>query len=160
MCDYSLMNVPNRLATEGEELITYKFPSSSIGLITLANLQRIVAAENSSSKGLVSLLAKIIRPAGKLPLVAICIPPGARLAMQNIPDQLQRSLQVTANEEVTFTQITASPNMYRDAVRFHNGKEVRLQELRTGQRFRVLHLSLADESEPALEETQPVRHRG
>jgi hypothetical protein len=46
---------------------------------------------------------------------------------------------------VTFTQITAAANTYRDAVRFTNGREVRLQELREGQRVRVLDLSAAEE---------------
>ena len=36
-------------------------------------------------------------------------------------------------------------NSYRDAVRFANGREVRLQELREGQRVRVVDLSLAEE---------------
>ncbi len=48
-------------------------------------------------------------------------------------------------EEVTFTQISAAANSYRDAVRFANGREVRLQELREGQRVRVLDLSMAEE---------------
>jgi hypothetical protein len=52
---------------------------------------------------------------------------------------------VRATEEVTFTQITASAHSYRDAVRFANGREVRLQELREGQRVRVLDLSMAEE---------------
>ena len=34
---------------------------------------------------------------------------------------------------------------YRDAVRFPNGREVRLQELREGQRVTVLDLSVAEE---------------
>ncbi|HEY7307302.1 MAG TPA: hypothetical protein VH601_24475 [Bryobacteraceae bacterium] len=156
MCDYSLMNVPNRLATEGEELITYKFPSGSIGLITLPNLQRIVSAERCGSKGLRSLFTKVIRPTGQLRAIAVCVPPGARLRMQSIPERLQCRLEAGANEEVTFTQITAATNRYRDAIQFHNGKEVLLQELRTGQRFRVLDLSLANEREPALEQAQPV----
>jgi hypothetical protein len=46
---------------------------------------------------------------------------------------------------VTFTQITAAVNSYRDAVRFNNGREVRLQELREGQRVMVLDLSVAEE---------------
>ncbi len=46
---------------------------------------------------------------------------------------------------MTFTQITAAVNSYRDAVRFPNGREVRLQELREGQRVTVLDLSLAEE---------------
>ena len=52
---------------------------------------------------------------------------------------------VAADEEVVFTQITAAANSYRDAVRFRNGREVRLQELREGQKVRVLDLSVAEE---------------
>ena len=32
MCDYSLMAVPNRLAQEGEDLVTHRFPTGSLGL--------------------------------------------------------------------------------------------------------------------------------
>ena len=58
---------------------------------------------------------------------------------------MQRRLGVGPLEQVTFTQITASANAYRDAVRFRNGREVRLQELREGIRVRVLDLSFAQE---------------
>ena len=37
---------------------------------------------------------------------------------------------------MTFTQISAAVNSYRDAVRFANGRELRLQELREGMRVR------------------------
>ena len=42
-------------------------------------------------------------------------------------------------------RITAAVNSYRDAVRFPNGREVRLQELREGQRVQVMDLSGAEE---------------
>jgi hypothetical protein len=32
MCDYSLHGLPNRLAVEGEGLVTYRFPTGSGGL--------------------------------------------------------------------------------------------------------------------------------
>jgi hypothetical protein len=48
-------------------------------------------------------------------------------------------------EDVTFTQISAVVNTYRDAVRFTNGRELRLQELKEGVRVKVLDLSLAEE---------------
>jgi len=63
----------------------------------------------------------------------------------DIPARLQQDLGVGPCEAVTFTQISAAVNSYRDAVRFSNGREVRLQELREGQRVRVLDLSLAEE---------------
>jgi hypothetical protein len=36
-------------------------------------------------------------------------------------------------------------NSYRDAVRFTNGREIRLQELREGQTVKVLDLSVAED---------------
>src|SRR5262245_65148693 len=32
MCDYSLQGLPNRLAEEGEQLVTYRFRTGSIGM--------------------------------------------------------------------------------------------------------------------------------
>ena len=59
--------------------------------------------------------------------------------------RLQHDIGVGSEEDVTFTQLTASVNSYRDAVRFSNGKQVRLQELREGQRAKVLDLSCAED---------------
>ena len=74
--------------------------------------------------------------------------------LTDIPLYVQQSCSVGAIEEVTFTQVTAKPYAYRDAVRFRNGQEMLLQELNTGQRVRVLQLSLVDaEPEPAPEES-------
>jgi hypothetical protein len=78
------------------------------------------------------------------PVPAVCIPPGARLLLRDISEQWQKELGVGAVEEVTFTQITASPNSYRDSVRFPNGREVLLQRLQEGQRVRVLRLTPDD----------------
>jgi hypothetical protein len=64
---------------------------------------------------------------------------------QDIPIELQSSLKVGSAEEVTFTQLTAAANSYRDAVRLKNGNEIHLQELIEGQRVRVLQLALANE---------------
>lgn len=84
-------------------------------------------------------------PPKAAPVPAVCIPPGARLRLQDIPQRIQTDLGVGPVEEVTFTQITAAINTYRDAVRFANTREMRLQELREGQRVRVLDLSAAEE---------------
>jgi hypothetical protein len=65
--------------------------------------------------------------------------------MQDIPKRLQREFGGGRNEEVTFTQLTAQPYAYRDAVRFDNGREVLLQKLEPGQRAVVLRLALAEE---------------
>jgi len=61
-------------------------------------------------------------------------------------------LGVRGVEEVTFTQISARDNAYRDAVRFENGREVRLQEFCDGIRVRVLDLCGSETYEPIWEE--------
>jgi hypothetical protein len=66
--------------------------------------------------------------------------------LSDIPEDVQKSFSVAASEEVTFTQLTAIPHAYRDAVRFKNGREILLQRLNQGQRVRVLQLSLVEES--------------
>jgi hypothetical protein len=68
-------------------------------------------------------------------------------------------LGVRAEEEVTFTQITATVNSYRDSVRFSNGRVLRLQELREGQRVRVLDLSCAEVFEQVPEERAELLYR-
>lgn len=77
-------------------------------------------------------------PEPGIPVPAVCIPPGARLVLMDITEQLQDEIAVGRVEEVTFTQITAAPNAYRDAIRFRSGCEIQLQKLREGQRVRVV----------------------
>ncbi|MBV9504942.1 MAG: hypothetical protein JO323_08050 [Acidobacteriia bacterium] len=145
MCDYSLMAVPNRLAREGEELVAHRFPTGSLGLASPADLKRAADPPAPVRKNLWRTVVEFFNPPKTEPVPAVCIPPGARLELQDIPARLQHELGVCAAEQVTFTQITAAVNSYRDAVRFLNGREVRLQELREGQRVRVLDLSVAEE---------------
>jgi hypothetical protein len=49
-------------------------------------------------------------------------------------------------ENVTFVQLSADAYRYRDGIRFWHGKQVLLQEIREGVRFKVL--SLGTEAEP------------
>jgi hypothetical protein len=145
MCDYSLMAVPNRLAREGEELVAHRFPTGSLGLASPADLKRAVDPPPPVRRSLWRAAAEFFNPPKSEPVPAVCIPPGARLLLQDIPVRLQQELCLRPVERVTFTQISAAVNSYRDAVRFENGREVRLQELREGQRVRVLDLSVAEE---------------
>jgi hypothetical protein len=145
MCDYSLMAVPNRLAQEGEELVAHRFPTGSLGLASPDDLKRLANPPAPVRKSLLCTLKDFFNPPKTDPIPAVCIPPGARLQLQDIPVRLQNDLGVGSVECVTFTQITAAVNSYRDAVRFANGREVRLQELREGQHVRVLDLSMAEE---------------
>jgi hypothetical protein len=74
----------------------------------------------------------------------VCIPPGACLLLGGIPEDMQRSMKIGPSEKVTFTQISAEVNAYRDAVRLPNGIEVLLQRLREGQPVKVLRLAVTE----------------
>jgi hypothetical protein len=145
MCDYSLMAVPNRLAQEGEELVCHRFPTGSLGMASPRDLRRLTEPLQPAQKSFLRGLREFFNPPKNEPVPAVCIPPGARLELADIPARLQHELGVGPAERVTFTQITAAANSYRDAVRFANGRELRLQELPEGQRARVLDLSTAEE---------------
>ncbi|HXS94976.1 MAG TPA: hypothetical protein VN736_10245 [Candidatus Limnocylindrales bacterium] len=145
MCDYSLMAVPNRLAQEGEELVAHRFPTGSLGLASPADLKRAADPPAPARRNFWCAVKEFFNPPKTEPVAAVCIPPGARLQLQDIPARLQHEFCIGPIEDVTFTQISAAVNSYRDAVRFQNGREVRLQELREGQRVRVLDLSGAEE---------------
>lgn len=73
-------------------------------------------------------------------VVAVCVPDGARLLVMDIPEYLQRDLNVGRREDVIFRQLSGSSFQYRDAIRFRNGRQILLQKLREGQRVRVLDL--------------------
>ena len=120
MCDYSLAGVPNRLAVEGEQLVVHRFSTGSVGLAS--------ACSQLLSKG----------------TPAVCIPPGARLRLRDIPQALQLRFGLNATEEVTFVQLSAEAYQYRDAVRFQNGREILLQRLGCGQQVEVLSLASGD----------------
>jgi hypothetical protein len=138
MCDYSLMGVPNRLAREGEDLVLHEFRTGSRGLTPGTS---VTNTDTQMRFGVKRLFGNL-----EPERVAVCIPPGARLLLSDIPENVQNSFAVGASEEVTFTQLTARANAYRDAVRFDNGREILLQRLNKGQRVRVLRLSLVEES--------------
>jgi hypothetical protein len=140
MCDYSLMNVPNRLAREGEELVAHRFASGSMGLASDADLHPSHPPA-SPKRTFWAALRQFLDPAMASQPPAVCIPPGARLILRDIPEQMQGELGVgPAEEDVTFTQLSAESHAYRDAVRFRNGYEVLLQCLREGQRVKVVAL--------------------
>jgi hypothetical protein len=164
MCDYSLMSFPNRLAAEGEELLVHRFSCGAKGLAACSDLQSALTACSERRKTLLSLLDGIgsflkeivTAPDKSKSVPAVCIPPGARLLLRDIPVRLQMEVGVSKVEEVTFSQITSDAFSYRDAVRFSNGSEITLQQLQEGQRVRVLNLSPADAGNPALELLAPA----
>jgi hypothetical protein len=149
MCDYSLHTFPNRLAADGEDLVVHRFGAGSLGLASPADLGPAISAANSAKFWSWSSIKQWFQ--GQSPrqeaqnrIPAVCVPPGARLMVRDIPRSLQRELGVSETEEVVFIETTAEVNTYRDAVRFHNCRQVLLQELREGQRVRVLSTSAAE----------------
>jgi len=152
MCDYSLMSIPSRLALEGEELMVHRFSTGAMGLASSADLQTKAAPPGIEPRTFWSVVKEAFSSSKTEPVRAVCIPPGARLRLPDTPERMQRELGVGQDEEVIFTQITASAYSYRDTVRFRNGREIPLQALSEGQRVRVLDLSLAEAIEPFREE--------
>ncbi len=153
MCDYSLHTFPNRLATDGEDLVVHRFAAGSLGLASPADLGPVISAANSAKPWSWSRIKQWFQgPSWRLEaqrrIPAVCVPPGARLIVRDIPKNLQRELSVSQTEEVEFIQTTAEVNVYRDAVRFRNCRQILLQELREGQRVRVISTSVM-EPEPA-----------
>jgi hypothetical protein len=158
MCDYSLQGVPNRLAVEGEELVTYRFPTWSVGMATPTD----IAAANRPKpqvecrRSWWSALRHWLDPHMELDQVpAVCIPPGAHLFMNHIPEVLRRKFALQAVEDVTFVQLSADAYRYRDGIQFRNGKQVLLQELTEGVRFKVLSLASSQQGTEAEPQRVP-----
>ena len=101
MCDYSLEAYRSRPARLGERYETHRFQSYSIGFIAPGD-----------------------------PSTAICMACDMKLRLEGIPEVIQRSLCLSANEDVTFTRLEGGP--HHDGVRFHNGAELALQKLGPG----------------------------
>jgi len=153
MCDYSLHTYPNRLAVDGEDLVVHRFGAGSLGLASPVDLVPVISAARAAhgtqwARIKAWFLGRNPRWEAEKRVPAVCIPPYARLVLQDVPKSLQRELNVGEVEEVQFIEITAEVNTYRDAVRFKNGRQALLQQLREGQRVRVLSIGV-EEFEPA-----------
>ena len=148
MCDYSLMAIKNRLAVCGEELVVHRFEIHSMGLVAVADAEAAKLRELPPPHTFGERLRRMLFPAEPEQCPVVCIPPGARLLLRDIPEKLQRELKLSAPEqEVVFTELETTG--YRDAVRFANGTEVLLQRLTEGMRVQVLALSSEEDEESA-----------
>ncbi|HTA43501.1 MAG TPA: hypothetical protein VK789_13695 [Bryobacteraceae bacterium] len=148
MCDYSLYEFPNRLAREGEELVTWRFPLGSLGLASPAELQN---ARTKPPLGGFWETMRVFseRPGSRLSdqlsVCAVCVPPGARLIVKDIPAVMQKEFDLGPDELGKFIETSVDPYRHRDAIQFANGSVIPLQHLREGQRVEVLSLVPADE---------------
>lgn len=152
MCDYSLHTFPNRLASDGEDLVVHRFGAGSLGLASPADLQPVISAVrpvHTKPRSWARIQSWFRDRSPRLEaqnrIPAVCIPPGSRLILHDIPKSIQREFGVTETEEVEFVETTAEVNTYRDAVRFYNCRQVLLQELREGQRVRVVSTAANEE---------------
>src|SRR5436190_10340719 len=136
MCDYSLAEVRNRLAVEGEELTVYRFPTGTLGFTSPAEIQ-----QRRELRGWRSWFSPRQVPC------AVCIPPGAQLVLKDIPARLQSGLGLCVEEDVVFIQTSMDAGRHRDAVRFSNHQQVLLQRLAEGQRALVISMGGATSSE-------------
>ena len=140
MCDYSLFEYPNRLAVECEELATYRFYSRSLGLVSLIELRtrEAICASRGIALKLWSALKGVFTMVPQP--VAVCVPHGARLRLEQILASFRKQYRLEENEDVTLVQTTVASHTYRDAIRFANGEETLLQNIPERQRMRVLAL--------------------
>jgi hypothetical protein len=117
MCDYSLEMYRSRPAQLGELYETHQFGSLSVGFIAPGD-----------------------------PSTAVCMAYDTTLKLEGIPERIQRTKHVSANEDVTFARLENGP--HHDGVRFANGAEVTLQELGPGLKGCVYNAMLSTISKP------------
>jgi hypothetical protein len=138
------MNLPSRLAKEGEILVTHKFFTGPIGFASPEELRSQGAVSGSWIQAEVGLFGLSVRSA----VSAVCIAPGAQLKLLSISDAARAKFGAAAGDEVVFTQITAARNRFRDALRIGGKHEVLLQSLGRGLEVQVVSLTLAPEPYP------------
>lgn len=150
MCDYSLMMIHNRLAMEGEQLVAHRFRSGSVGLVSMLDFTKW---QSRPRGGLLQRFKECFSSRHE-PAMVVCIPPGARLRVQDIPQTLRDRFHLDSTEDATFTQISADVNWHRDALLFSNKTTVLLQALTEGQTLKVLGLSSSESGEPVPEHVE------
>jgi hypothetical protein len=153
MCDYSLMMVPNRLAIEGEELVAHRFQSGSLGLVSCFDYD---SWSSQRPKSIWQKFKAWCQSDGE-PTPVVCIPPGARLRLEGLPEVLKEQFNLASSEEATFTELSAEVNRHRDALCFDNSAIALLELLPEGQRMKVLRLSSEEDVKPNLDRFRVVR---
>ena len=106
MCDYSLYSNKTRLAEEGEELILHKFRTGTLGFASAAELFRSEIAMRAKPEMFWATLKEFFIGRAMHQCTAICIPPGARLLLSDLPAKAQKTLHVGPFETVMFTEIS------------------------------------------------------
>ena len=82
----------------------------------------------------------------------ICVQCDTQLRLDNIPPDIQAAYGVGSREEVTFVRLENGP--FRDGVRFGNGREISLQQLKPGVAVSVTRL--LEHAAPRFARVEPV----
>jgi hypothetical protein len=130
-------SMPQRLAREGEILVTYRFRTGHIGLASLIEI-----ADARRLRGRVSLwsvwlhaLELCLHPRHPSP---VRVSPGAHLRINSVPRRIAQEFGVRPVADVTFVRLDGSGCLHRDAIRFGNGRHLLLEQFNEGVAFQVL----------------------
>ena len=115
MCDYSLEIYRSRPAVQGEQYSLHRFRSGTIGFVA---------------------------PADRT--TAVCMPEGARLRLEGLNEEVQRTLLVGPAEAVEIIRLPHRGHTHRDGIRFADGREVLLQSLNVGTTATLVPRDLAE----------------
>lgn len=148
MCDYSLYATPNRLAQEGEDLVIHKFGTGSVGFASASDLVELESQSKCEPDGFWAAIKGLLSPQRSTRLPAICVPPGTRLLLGEVPRTVQTSLCVEPSEIVVFIELSSRSYSYRDALLLPNGTRVLLQDLPEGIHAIVLSTSPVSPAQP------------
>jgi hypothetical protein len=162
------INVTNRPALEGEELVVHKFRNGLIRMVSRSDYSRWkISSQDGVSNGAVArvfrslvnaflryLIAPGLLRCGCDPSPVIAVPADALLRVYGIDPDMQRQHGLDATEDALFVEITLLLGRSRDALCFGNGVVIPLQALPEGQRVRVLYRSWTENMSPALEPYQ------
>lgn len=149
MGNYSIYSVSSRLAEQGEELVLYRFESGVLGFASDADLGMASEKLREEPQTLWSRVKELMvgRRAPRFP--SVCVPPGARLLLDGVPQNVQASLQVAPSEVVVFAEISDRSYSYREVLLLPDGTRVLLQDLPEGVHAVVLGLSSEEEESHA-----------
>jgi hypothetical protein len=134
VCDYSLYAVTNRLAEDGEELVLHRFMSGSLGFAAPGEVRAAQAQANRHVKGFWAKVKALLTVHCGECVTAVCIPPGSRLKLVDVPLRIQSLLGIRDGEEAVLIERSTESHQYRDALLFRNGRRVLLQHLPEGIR--------------------------
>ena len=143
MGDFS---IPNRLVDDGEQLVVHKFPTGSIGFASAVEALRSELNIVEQPRGNCwQRLKHLLRydPDGSLPLPEIVVPSGTYLILRDIPSSIQQTYGLRDEEGAVLEESAKEMRAGRGVLRFNNGAQIRIQELRVGQLVEVLSLARA-----------------